>query len=383
MVNFVGRTTKKRKSKKTDGVALLAAPNNNDDLTGLDQIYIDDVMYDVEGACARLEAVPDQSPEYHAALAENCSRHQAAQDPYQLALREHQRALPDLISKYERMRRALAECRRVDEAKDIHDKAEALRAYARQRHDLELEIMVAEIKLRAYRRIGEISAELEKAPHGPGRGNKRHPAGGTSFKRDTLKRAGISRSSAHRAERLARIKQKEFDAYITERRRRHQPVRLEDMLHAVERQQQLRPLRRSMDFTWSSRIIELLGGLEGGKLRPQMKAYDVIRRLDDHEAFIFILMVAAEKFSSCSVLTGFNEYQQLLLRLLQGDFIEAVLRRVSELIPEKRRSFLKGLMKHSTELESYLAVDWSEETFGEREAEDEEISPAGTEAVMG
>jgi hypothetical protein len=109
----------------------------------------------------------------------------------------------------------------------------------------------------------------------------------------------------------------------------------------------------------------------------------VIRRLEDHEAFIFILMVLAEKFSRCSVLTGFNEYQQLLLRLLQGDFIEAVLRRVSELIPEKRRSFLKGLMKHSTELESYLAVDWSEETFGEREAEDEEISPAGTEAVMG
>jgi len=44
---------------------------------------------------------------------------------------------------------------------------------------------------------------------------------------------------------------------------------------------------------------------------------------------------------------------------------------------------LKGLMKQSTELESYLAVDWTDVTFGEREAEDEEISSAGTEAVMG
>jgi len=294
------RKTKKRKTRP----ALLATPNN--DLTGLDPAYIDDVvhyvMYTEEEALDRLEAAPDQSPEYHAALAENCRRHVASQDPFQVALRETQRALPDLIPLYEKkFRRALAECVRVDEAKDIHDKAEALRAYARQRHDTEAETMLASIKLRAIRRIGEISAQLEKAPHGPGRGNKRRPAGGTSFKRDTLERAGISRSSAHRAERLARIKQKEFDAYITECRRRHQPVRLEEMLHAVERQQQLRPLRRSMDFTWSDRMIELLGGLQGGKLRPQMKAYDVIRRLEDHEAFIFILMVVAEKFSSAAV----------------------------------------------------------------------------------
>src|SRR5262249_25508461 len=83
-------------------------------------------------------------------------------------------------------------------------------------------------------------------------------------KRDTLKRAGVSRSSAHRAEMVARIPQEEFDAYITKCRQRHQPVRLEEMLRAVERQQQLRPLRQSMDFTWSSRIIQLLGGLGRG-----------------------------------------------------------------------------------------------------------------------
>jgi hypothetical protein len=383
MVNLrrAAENRKSKKKKKRNRIALLAAPNN--DLTGLDQAYIDDVIDDViyveDDALARLEAVPDQSPQYHAALTDNCRRHQASQDPYQLALREHQRALPHLIRLYENARQALAECVRVDEVKDILDKAEALRACARILHDHELEIMVSELKLNAYRRMGEMSADLETAPHGPGRGNKRRPVGGTSFKRDTLKRAGISPSAAHRAERVARIPQEEFDAYITECRKRHQPVRLEEMLRSVTRTQQLRPLRRSMDFTWDSRIIELLGGLQGGKPGPRMKAYDVIRHLEDDEAFIFILMVVAEKFSSRSVYTGFNEYQQLLLRLLQGDFIEAVLRRVSELIPEKRRSFLKGLMKHSTELENFSAVDWSEVTFGEREAEEEgeEISPTG------
>src|SRR5215471_12814838 len=101
---------------------------------------------------------------------------------YQLALLEHQQPRPNLIPTYENMRQALAECVRVDEAKDIHDKAEALRAYARIRHDLELEIMAAEIKLRAYRRIGQMSASLEKAKHGPGRGKKRCLNGETSFK---------------------------------------------------------------------------------------------------------------------------------------------------------------------------------------------------------
>src|SRR5262249_56707981 len=118
---------------------------------------------------------------------------------------EHQQARPHLIPAYENMRQALAECVRVDEAKDIHDKAEALRAYARIRHDLELEIMAAEIKLRAYRRIGEISADLETAPPGgPGRGKKRCLNGETSFSKiKTLEAAGISRPKANPAEHVA------------------------------------------------------------------------------------------------------------------------------------------------------------------------------------
>ena len=77
-----------------------------------------------------------------------------------------------------------------------------MRAYAKQANDIELETAAAEIKLRARRRIGEISKTLEKA-HKTGRGSKvQIPSGGKST-RDTLKAAGISTSAAQRCEKIA------------------------------------------------------------------------------------------------------------------------------------------------------------------------------------
>lgn len=68
---------------------------------------------------------------------------------------------------------------------------------------------VADIKLRATRRLGELSRELEKAASG--RAAVSLPSGGKS-KTETLKAAGISTSAAHRAERLAEIPEADFEA---------------------------------------------------------------------------------------------------------------------------------------------------------------------------
>ena len=114
--------------------------------------------------------------------------HPAFKTDWDRAHEQHQQPLPALVPKYERMRQALAEVVRVDEAKDIADQASALRAYARMRHDHEAELLMVEIKLRAYRRIGELSAELEKSNGGRG---KTLPAAGKSFKKDTLAKSGI------------------------------------------------------------------------------------------------------------------------------------------------------------------------------------------------
>lgn len=77
---------------------------------------------------------------------------------------------------------------RCDDAKDIRDKAAALEAYARQRNDVELERWVAEIKLRAMLRIGEISRELDVSKGGANPAATL-PAGGKS-KAAVLKSAG-------------------------------------------------------------------------------------------------------------------------------------------------------------------------------------------------
>ena len=44
----------------------------------------------------------------------------------------------------------------VDEAKDIRDKAEAMRAYAKQARNRGLEVDAAEIRIKAERRLGEL-----------------------------------------------------------------------------------------------------------------------------------------------------------------------------------------------------------------------------------
>jgi hypothetical protein len=107
------------------------------------------------------------------------------------------------LATYDRARTALAECARVDEAANIRSKAEKLEAYARMRDDPDLERWVAEIKLRASIRLGELSLELGTGRKvGRGKGRIRLPNDG-KLKVEVLAQAGISTSRANRYEQLA------------------------------------------------------------------------------------------------------------------------------------------------------------------------------------
>jgi hypothetical protein len=58
---------------------------------------------------------------------------------------------------------AIAAAHKVDEVKDIRDKAIALETCARQAHNVEAERQAAEIRMRAERKVGQLHAALPKA----------------------------------------------------------------------------------------------------------------------------------------------------------------------------------------------------------------------------
>jgi hypothetical protein len=70
---------------------------------------------------------------------------------------------PTALARYDAMCAAIAECAKVDEIKDIRDRAKALEEYNRQAQNHEAERQAAEIRLRAERRAGELLAEMSRA----------------------------------------------------------------------------------------------------------------------------------------------------------------------------------------------------------------------------
>lgn len=113
-----------------------------------------------------------------------------------------------LLIRYDAARRALAAAHRVDEVKAIRDRAEAVRTYAQQARDLEMQNMAAEIRIRAERRAGQLLLDMEKNPgtRGEGRprkdGTKRRSARPTANP-PTLEEVGISKDQSAKWQKIA------------------------------------------------------------------------------------------------------------------------------------------------------------------------------------
>lgn len=122
------------------------------------------------------------------------------------------------LIRYDAACKALAAAKRVDEAKSIKDKAEALRAYARQAKNPQLEADAWEIRKRAEDKLGELSAALDKAPGQGGHQRQAHPGSGKRLKTQALKAAGISTSAANRYEQFSRLPAHEKERRIAQGR---------------------------------------------------------------------------------------------------------------------------------------------------------------------
>lgn len=125
------------------------------------------------------------------------------------------------LQRYDAACRALAEAKSIDEAKDVRDKSEAIRAYAKQAKNRQLEVDAAEIRMRAERRLGEIiKAQKETVGLATGGDAMRARFQPGTEVRPTLADAGIDKKLSSRAQKLAAVPEAEFEGMLGEWRER-------------------------------------------------------------------------------------------------------------------------------------------------------------------
>jgi hypothetical protein len=130
------------------------------------------------------------------------------------------------LSRYDVACRAVAAAKAVDDVMEIVAHADAVRVYARQAKNRQMEIDAAEIRIRAERRLGELMA-AQKATVGVNSGTAgqgRPKIGGvpnTPPKHDvppTLAEAGIDKNLAKRSRSYAAVPTEQFEQLLTDKR---------------------------------------------------------------------------------------------------------------------------------------------------------------------
>jgi hypothetical protein len=128
------------------------------------------------------------------------------------------------LIRYDAACRALAEAKAVDEVKDILDAAVAMKAYAKQAKNRDLEADAVEIRMRATRRLDQLR-QAQKETIGLATGGEHGGRAGLdgsrkdpSIVRVTLGSQGIDKHLAHQGRLLGRLSDTAFEEKIAEAR---------------------------------------------------------------------------------------------------------------------------------------------------------------------
>jgi FtsZ-binding cell division protein ZapB len=179
------------------------------------------------------------------------------------------------LTHYDAACKALAAAVAVDEVQDIRAKAEAVRAYAKQAKNRQMEVDAAEIRIRAERRLGELMAAqgetVGKATGQLRRGLELNPREPTDP--PTLTEAGIDKNLAHRARTYAAVPKDQFEQLLSKKRRQESVRVVLDPDFQAEAEAAARDLEIERDER-----IALSGGdelaAENEQLRGQVAALD-------------------------------------------------------------------------------------------------------------
>src|SRR5215471_18676232 len=116
------------------------------------------------------------------------------------------------LVKYDAMCHAIAECHRVDEVKDLRDKAKALECYAHQAMNLEAERQAAQVRIRAERRTGELLIETkENGTRHAGKGAIPKLPSGNARAKTTLADLKITWDQSSLWQQLAEVPTEDFE----------------------------------------------------------------------------------------------------------------------------------------------------------------------------
>ncbi|MCR4376280.1 MAG: hypothetical protein NUW22_15675 [Acidobacteria bacterium] len=191
------------------------------------------------------------------------------------------------LVKYDAACRALAEAKAIDEVKHIRDVAEAMRAYAKQAKNKQLEMDAAEIRIRAERRVGELmQAQRETVGLAPAGRYKPIGSDGDPIETPpTLAEAGIDKHLADRARKFAAVPAETFESEISEWRGRvaQEGERVSArLMHEGEKRIKVGPPSDGLQFARIA-IMKL------EEIRPndvqRQQAFDMVRRwIDERQA---------------------------------------------------------------------------------------------------
>ena len=120
---------------------------------------------------------------------------------------------------YNDAKKALALAHRIDQVKDIRDKAKGLQEYAKQAKDTTLITYATEIKMRAERRAGELLIEMDKNKGARSQLKGRDGSGGRlkrppEDRTPKLSDLGINKTQSSRWQKLAALDRDHFEAKV-------------------------------------------------------------------------------------------------------------------------------------------------------------------------